>query len=389
MTIEDSLTGSGEETPLIRSGGRNFHSNTYVHVLLPDELGKREKLTGLEVPFKPVHKPHREVAQREKRRCQRFWGIILAVLASTFLSLTTLIAKLLIGYHPFNVAIWRFQGILLPSLPVLVFSTCVRNEPVFDTIRPLTQPDKLKTSLFLFLRAFFGCTAVIMQFYALQYIEIGDATVISFTTPVFVGLLSHFMLREKFGVVPIFTALLTVLGIGVITRPPILSGAAEFDTNNLIGAGMALGCMFFATFTYVILRWLRNVHYGLVTFCYGFYSVIECSICALIIGVLEFPHTGMDWFLACTLAALAFAGQSFFTQALKYEEAGPVSLIRTSEVIFTFLWQMIFLNQLPDIFSIVGALTIIFGVVVTTVRKWIIELPEEHNLRVKFWFLLK
>ncbi|CAG7821849.1 unnamed protein product, partial [Allacma fusca] len=102
-----------------------------------------------------------------------------------------------------------------------------------------------------------------------------------------------------------------------------------------------------------------------------------------------FPHTGMDWFLACTLAAFAFAGQSFFTQALKYEEAGPVSLIRTSEVIFTFLWQMIFLNQLPDIFSIVGALTIIFGVVVTTVRKWIEELPEEHDLRVKFWFLLK
>jgi len=34
---------------------------------------------------------------------------------------------------------------------------------------------------------------------------------------------------------------------------------------------MALGCMFFATFTYIILRWLRNVHYGLVTFFYGFY----------------------------------------------------------------------------------------------------------------------
>ena len=33
-------------------------------------------------------------------------------------------------------------------------------------------------TFWLQLRAFFGCTAVIMQFYALQYIEIGDATVI-------------------------------------------------------------------------------------------------------------------------------------------------------------------------------------------------------------------
>ena len=68
------------------------------------------------------------------------------------------------------------------------------------------------------------------------------------------------------------------------------------------------------------------------------------------IGVLELPRTGLDWILAVSLAVLAFAGQSFFTQALKYEEAGPVSLIRTSEVIFTFIWQAIFLSVAPDIF---------------------------------------
>jgi len=43
-----------------------------------------------------------------------------------------------------------------------------------------------------------------------------------------------FLLGEKFGIVPIITALLTILGIGVITRPPILSGASEFDSNNLV-----------------------------------------------------------------------------------------------------------------------------------------------------------
>jgi len=50
-------------------------------------------------------------------------------------------------------------------------------------------------------------------------------------------------------------------------------------------------------------------------------------ICAAVIGILEFPNSGQDWFLATTLAILAFAGQSFFTQALKYEEAGPVGEI--------------------------------------------------------------
>jgi drug/metabolite transporter (DMT)-like permease len=106
--------------------------------------------------------------------------------------------------------------------------------------------------------------------------------------------------------------------------------------------------MSFATFTYVALRWLRPVHYAVVTFFYGFYSVIECLIFALIAGTYELPQTGEHWLLAIALGVIAFFGQSMFTIALKFEDAGPVALIRTSEVIFTFIWQIIFLSEIPD-----------------------------------------
>lgn len=108
--------------------------------------------------------------------------------------------------------------------------------------------------------------------------------------------------------------------------------------------------MTFATFTYVALRWLKPVHYAVVTFFYGFYSVIECLIFALIAGVLEVPESTEHWALAIALGLLAFLGQSMFTMALKYEDAGPIALIRTSEVIFTFIWQIVFLAEIPDSF---------------------------------------
>ncbi len=86
--------------------------------------------------------------------------------------------------------------------------------------------------------------------------------------------------------------------------------------------------MSFATFTYVALRWLKSVHYSLVTFFYGLISVIECGLCAIAIGVFQFPLTLEHWLLAIALGGLAFAGQSLFTLALKFEDAGPVALIR-------------------------------------------------------------
>lgn len=89
-------------------------------------------------------------------------------------------------------------------------------------------------------RAFCGCTAVIFQFYALNYIEIGDVTVISFTTPIFVTLLAYFFLGEPLGLVPVLNALVTLIGIGIISRPPILSGTETFDVVNLVSALLIL-----------------------------------------------------------------------------------------------------------------------------------------------------
>ena len=113
--------------------------------------------------------------------------------------------------------------------------------------------------------------------------------------------------------------------------------------------GQFLKPIFLMQVTYVALRWLRPVDYIVVTFFYGLYSVIECFICSAVTNTLELPKTEEDWFLAITMAAMAFFGQSCFTMALKFEDAGPISLIRTLEVPFTFLWQIVFLSELPDI----------------------------------------
>ena len=127
-----------------------------------------------------------------------------------------------------------------------------------------------------------------LQFYSLQYLQVADSMVITSSTSVFVTLLAHCFIGEKCAIVPIITALLTMAGVVVISRPPMLTGKEKFDTDILvrtsinanktsvlinclilfyfqIGVGMALGCMLLASGILVIQRYLRNVHFSLIS----------------------------------------------------------------------------------------------------------------------------
>jgi len=85
--------------------------------------------------------------------------------------------------------------------------------------------------------------------------------------------------------------------------------------------------MLLATVVIIILRFLREVHYSIVTISYGILGSIECVTLAAIYGVLELPHGAHEWTLAVGLILFTFLGQTFLILALKFEQAGPVSLL--------------------------------------------------------------
>jgi len=79
-----------------------------------------------------------------------------------------------------------------------------------------------------------GGASVILRYSALQYLSIGDTSVITYASPVLVIILAHFCLGEKMGIVPILAAILTLGGLVVVTRPPFLTGEQSYNTRNLV-----------------------------------------------------------------------------------------------------------------------------------------------------------
>lgn len=300
-------------------------------------------------------------------------GLLLAAISSIFFSLSTLIVKWLNNIDPLELAAIRFVGILLPSIPILIYKK--------------QHPFPRGQRLMLLLRGFAGATSVSLIFYAVRHMPLADASVIVFSVPVVVAIFARIFLKEPCGLFHYCTLFLTMIGVMLITRPPFLFGQST-KQYNILGPLAALLSTFFGAIVYVLLRALKDLHYSVILVTFATYSIVQTSSMAWATGNLCWPKCGTESLLVIALGLFSFSGQILLTIAAQLEEAGLVAIARTVDVVFAFLWQIIFFNEIPNIFSIVGAVLVTLSVVLIGLRKWIMSMPSTSSTRKKFGFLL-
>lgn len=101
------------------------------------------------------------------------------------------------------------------------------------------------------------------------------------------------------------------------------------------------------------------------------------------------PKYNWEWFYIVALGVLSFFGQVLLTRSLQLEAAGPVSVVRAAtDIALAFVWQLWLFNDVPDAWSISGALIVTLCVLLTSVRKWVMSLPQHSEIRRKLILLI-
>lgn len=230
--------------------------------------------------------------------------------------------------------------------------------------------------VYLFLRGFLGSNAMILLYYAVLQMPLADATVITFSNPVFTSLLAWIFLKERCSVWDVIFTISTLTGVVLIARPPFLFGGEISDIennydNHLKGTVAAFVSAIAVACTMVILRKMgKNVHYYLAVWYYAVLGFIECVVVLFIIDEWKMPSCGWDRWIMMSIGVLGIAGQIFLTKALQVEKAGPVALMRTTDVVLAFVLQFLFLNRKPTWWSLGGALCVISSTTGVAIRKW-------------------
>ncbi|XP_071391686.1 solute carrier family 35 member G1 [Centroberyx affinis] len=301
-------------------------------------------------------------APEKKKRCPGL-GLFYGLLSTVFFSIISLLVKTIQGVHAVEISAIRCFFQMLFVAPLLIY----------HNIGVLGPRDK---RVYLVLRGFLGSNAMILLYYAVQQMPLADATVIMFSNPVFTSLLAWIFLKEKCTIWDCVFTVFTITGVILIARPPFLFGERLHGiegnyTNHIKGTIAAFAGALGAACTFVLLRKMgKSVHYYLSVWYYAVIGFIECIIVLSALGEWTVPFCGRDRWILMLIAVLGIAGQTFLTKALQIEKAGPVSLMRTVDVVLAFIFQFIFFNRAPTWWSLGGALCVVASTSGVALRKW-------------------
>ncbi len=203
---------------------------------------------------------------------------------------------------------------------------------------------------YMLVRSIAGTLGILCNFYAVDHINLSDASILNKLSPFFAVIFSIFLLKEKVKPAEVAALVVAFAGALLVIKP-------SFSADFIYGAsGMLSGIS--AGLAYACVRKLgtNGVRGPIIV---AFFSGFSCLVTLPYILFNYVPMT--RWELFCLLMAgfAAAGGQIFITAAYTKAPAKEISVFDYSQIIFTALLGFFFLNQTPDALSLVGYAVII------------------------------
>ncbi|MDG3042486.1 DMT family transporter [Roseicyclus marinus] len=263
-------------------------------------------------------------------------GIVLMIAAILLFSTMDATAKMLMSrYAPMQVVWARYAGMML----IVGLVLAPRLGPILRTRRMGLQ---LLRSAFLF-------AATLSFFTAISRMDIAAATAVMQVHPVLLTLGAALLLREPLGPRRIFGIGAALAGALIVIRP----GTEIFTLTALLPL---LGGVFYASYA-LTTRFLGRDEPILTSFVYT--AIIGTLVASLLtLPVWQWPGPA-DAAIFLGLGATGALGQFLLIRSLTIAEAGAVAPFGYAGVVFATLWGLLAFGEVPDLWTLVGALVIV------------------------------
>ena len=191
---------------------------------------------------------------------------------------------------------------------------------------------------------------------ALKYVPLAEATALGFLHPIMVVVASAFILKEKLTTGKIFVVLLGFLGVLIITRP----GLGVIHPASLL---IIFANLFFGIYQ-IVSKYLDKVSNETSTlFFTTMFGLIVSSIFLFLLpnnfsNLVDFDLTNILIFLFF-FGLLTSLGEYCLLTAYKTATASFLTPLFYTMLIWSTLYGFVIFKELPDFFSIFGALILV------------------------------
>lgn len=198
-------------------------------------------------------------------------------------------------------------------------------------------------------RSLAGLAAMYCFFYAIAHMNLAEAVLLNFSSPVFTALLAALWLKESLSRTTLAAVLFGLLGISLILKPV----PGHFTPVSLIGAASAI----LAAVAMVNIRSMAATEptWRIVLY----FSTISTAASAVPLAWDWQTPSGRSLLAMAAAGLCASVGQLLLTYSYASAPAAKVGTINYTTVIFAGLLSWWFWDERPDWASLLGALLVI------------------------------
>lgn len=280
-------------------------------------------------------------------------GILYIIMAGFFFALMTFFVRLSGDLPTMEKAFFRNA-----VAAVIAFGTLVKSKEKF-AFKKENIPD-------LFMRSLCGTLGLICNFYAIDKLNIADANILNKLSPFFAILMSYFILKEKANKIEWLSVIVAFIGALFVVKPSFNMQFvyAMIGVCGGLGAGIA--------YTFVRKLGKKGERGPVIVLCF---SVFSCVVTMPFL-MFQFQPMSLSQLVFLILAGVSAAGGQFsITKAYTKAPARDISVFDYTQVLFAALLGFLFLDQIPDMLSLIGYVIIIGS----AVFKWAYIRKQTQN----------
>ena len=202
----------------------------------------------------------------------------------------------------------------------------------------------------LLMRCLFGTSGLIANFWAIDRLGIADANMLNKLSPFFAIIVSYVIVKEIPSRFDWFCVALAFTGSLFIIKP---SASLEV-IPSLVGLYGGFG----AGAAYAFVHKMGKTGQPGKTIVF-YFSLFSCLVTGPFLIINWHPMLIWQWGALIASGVCAAIAQFNITAAYQNAPAKDISVFDYTQVIFATIWGILFLSEYPDIFSIIGYITII------------------------------
>ncbi|WXC58302.1 hypothetical protein SNK03_004200 [Fusarium graminearum] len=237
----------------------------------------------------------------------------------------------------------------------------------------------------LVLRGMAGSVGLFGLYYSLSYLDVSDATVITFLVPTLTAFIAWVALREPFTLNEALAGLIAFTGVLFVARPAFLfphndsfltgsSSDNESAAKGILSAvkatpherTIAICCSIFgsiaAATAYSTIRVIGKRAHSLVSV--NYFAVLATISSFLIITIhpdlqFEIPKSLAEWAILLSIGVSGFLFQVLLTEGLQREKAGRATNLIYVQLVYAVIIDRVIWGTVPPPASFIGSALII------------------------------